>query len=74
MIPGEEAEVAKHYRIHPAIGIARVGNSASHFIGPEIPDVPAIPSNGKYKRQGRIKKQAARFRKVQPLQPFHRNR
>src|ERR1700751_2454899 len=53
--------MAKVYKIHPAIGIARVGNSDDHFIGPEIPDVPALPSDGKFKKDGKIKRQAARF-------------
>jgi hypothetical protein len=51
--------------IHPAIGIARVGNSLSgYFIGPEIPGIPARPLDG-YKDAGsqdRVKRQAARFR------------
>src|SRR6476619_5749953 len=61
----------KTYAIHPAIGIARVGDSLDdYFIGPEAPDVPpslnkpgAPSGNGKYKdEQGRIKRQGARFR------------
>ncbi|MEZ4469985.1 MAG: LodA/GoxA family CTQ-dependent oxidase [bacterium] len=58
------------YRIHPAIGVARVGNAdpASFFIGPEVPgfgplgEAPgtAVPA---YKTpDGRIKPQGARFR------------
>jgi hypothetical protein len=53
-------------RIHPGIGIARVGNSREgYFIGPEVPydprDVTAPP--GGYKdAEGRVKRQAARFR------------
>jgi len=60
------------YRIHPAIGVARVGDSPDdYFIGPEAPGVlpslnkpDAAPSlNGTYKDpQGRIKRQGARFR------------
>ena len=49
--------------IHPGIGIARVGNSTSdYFMGPEVPGVtPNL--DGSYKdEQGRIKRQAARFR------------
>ena len=51
--------------IHPAIGIARIGNSKKHdgyFIGPEVPDQPALEL-GEYKdAQGALKRQAARFR------------
>jgi hypothetical protein len=52
----------KEYWIHPAIGIARVGNSDEHFLGPEKPgDVP--DAGGSYKdEQGQIKRQAQRFR------------
>src|SRR6266498_3870043 len=59
-------------RIHPAIGIARVGNSSDrYFVGPEAPGVPpslnepdvATSSHAAYKDdQGRIKRQGARFR------------
>ncbi|MET9439087.1 LodA/GoxA family CTQ-dependent oxidase [Streptomyces sp. NPDC006551] len=50
-------------KIHPAIGVARVGNSAeAPFIGPESPDQqPGGP--GSYKDSaGAIRRQAARFR------------
>ena len=58
------------YRIHPAIGIARVGNApaSEYFVGPEMPgqtardnaDIgTAVPP---YKSKGLIKRQAARFR------------
>jgi hypothetical protein len=49
-------------RIHPAIGIARVGNSEEYFIGPEIPFPVAPPPGGYRDRAGRLKRQAARFR------------
>ena len=62
----------KIYRIHPAIGIARLGNSPDdYFIGPEVPNVlPSLTKadgtpepNAKYKdAQRRIKRQGARFR------------
>lgn len=63
-----------HYAIHPAIGIARVGNApAEYFLAPEAPGVlpdPAASVPGRedswtdrYKDgQGRIKRQACRFR------------
>lgn len=49
-------------RIHPAIGIARIGNSEEFFIGPELPEPVAPPAGGYRDAQGRIKRQAARFR------------
>jgi hypothetical protein len=60
------------YRIHPAIGIARVGDSPDDFfIGPEAPGVAPVLNKpdgssaqpGKYKdQQHQIKRQGARFR------------
>ena len=49
-------------RIHPAIGIARLGNSPDRcFIGPEIPEV--YPDVRLYRDQeNRMKRQGARFR------------
>jgi hypothetical protein len=51
-------------KIHPSIGVARLGNSPESFIGPELPgDHKAPPPDGLYKdAQCRMKKQAARFR------------
>ncbi len=50
-------------KIHPAIGIARVGNSPTKFfIGPELPGKSKRPTGGYKDPQGRIKRQAARFR------------
>lgn len=64
--------MATTYRIHPGIGIARVGDSpTAFFVGPEAPGVPASladpngPAQQKdtYKDgQQRIKRQAVRFR------------
>jgi len=51
--------------IHPAVGIARVGNSLTgYFIGPEVPNRPVHPPSGfKDGPDGQaIKRQAARFR------------
>jgi L-Lysine epsilon oxidase N-terminal/L-lysine epsilon oxidase C-terminal domain len=65
----------RQYRIHPAIGIARVGDAvrtdASNdffFVGPEIPGVaanvdPQSGALGEFKTSdGKVKPQAARFR------------
>src|SRR4051794_20015448 len=49
--------------IHPAIGIARVGNSPDEwFLGPETPGPHPVPPDGFKDATGRIKPQAARFR------------
>jgi hypothetical protein len=65
----------RQYRIHPAIGIARIGDAVRsdasqdfYFIGPEIPEFPAnvdpqSGAQGEFKTpDGRVKPQAARFR------------
>src|ERR1700687_5317279 len=50
-------------KIHPAIGIARLGNSPTEFfIGPEKPGVYPQPPGGYRDAKRRIKRQAARFR------------
>ncbi len=49
--------------IHPAIGVARVGNSPDEwFLGPEAPGPHPLPPGGFKDPSGRIKRQAARFR------------
>src|SRR5262245_3402675 len=59
------------YKIHPAIGIARVGDHPSaFFIGPERPRSPGVEIGRdqietpltSYKEGGKVKRQAARFR------------
>jgi L-Lysine epsilon oxidase N-terminal/L-lysine epsilon oxidase C-terminal domain len=65
----------RQYRIHPAIGIARVGDAVRsdasndfYFVGPEIPEFaanvdPQSGAQGEFKTpDGRVKPQAARFR------------
>jgi hypothetical protein len=50
-------------KIHPAIGVARLGNSPTEFfVGPEKPGVCRRPAGGYKDAQGRVKRQAARFR------------
>ena len=49
--------------IHPAIGIARVGNSPDeYYFGPEIPGGLPIAPGGYKDARGAMKRQAARFR------------
>ncbi|MDC0723551.1 LodA/GoxA family CTQ-dependent oxidase [Nannocystis bainbridge] len=49
--------------IHPAIGIARVGNSEHEFLyGPEVVDAPPAPVGAWRDSTGAFKRQAARFR------------
>ncbi|MFL5358798.1 LodA/GoxA family CTQ-dependent oxidase [Archangium sp.] len=61
--------MARFFRIHPAVGVARVGNSPDEFfIGPEHPNQPPNFDLTQKKflpfkdSQGRVKRQAARFR------------
>jgi len=52
--------VAITYKIHPAIGIARLGNSPESFPGPTIPGVGSAP--GQYRDAAqRLKRQSASF-------------
>src|SRR5262245_49848336 len=49
--------------IHPAIGVARVGNSPEEWYpGPEVPGPHLVPEGGFKDSAGRIKRQVARFR------------
>ena len=61
-------ENVSYIRIHPGIGIARLGNSPEFFIGPEAPgeisdpggDGGGGPDGGSYKdSQQRMKRQVA---------------
>lgn len=55
--------MATIYKIHPAIGVARVGNSPDDFfIGPERVGERPEPSGGFKDSLCRVKRQAARFR------------
>ena len=49
-------------RIHPAIGVARIGNSDEYFVGPEVPHPTAPPPGGYRDATGKLKRQAAQFR------------
>lgn len=60
---GGRADAIVACAIHPAIGIARVGNSPDEwFLGPETPGPIAPPPGGYKDSAGRFKRQAARFR------------
>src|SRR5262245_7225562 len=56
------------FRIHPGIGVARVGNAdpSTYFVGPEIPGGGSTEPGGaaltNYKSSGNVRPQAARFR------------
>ena len=57
------------YKIHPGIGIARIGTSRRQgeddgwFVGPEVPDENWTPPNGVYRDcDGAIRRQGCRFR------------
>jgi len=54
--------MAKTYKIHPSIAIARVGDSPEIFLGPERPLTFPRPTDGRYRdAQKRLRRQAARF-------------
>ena len=56
-------ETIKTIKIHPAIGIARVGNSPGEFfIGPELLGDRTPPLGGYKDKSYRVKRQVARFR------------
>ena len=58
-----KSERIRTARIHPAIGIARLGNSENdYFIGPEVPGVYQFPEGGFRDSANRLKRQGARFR------------
>jgi hypothetical protein len=51
--------------IHPAIGIARIGNAPpdQYYVAPEVPGRPAEPGPPGFKNgKGEVRKEAARFR------------
>jgi hypothetical protein len=51
--------------IHPAVGVARVGNApaAEYYLAPEVPGRPADPGPPGFKNEkGEVRKEAARFR------------
>jgi L-Lysine epsilon oxidase N-terminal/L-lysine epsilon oxidase C-terminal domain len=55
--------VSTTFGIHPAIGIARLGNSTEFYPGPEVPGLPASIADGKFRdATGKLRRQGARFR------------
>jgi len=60
---GSPADDITQAAIHPAIGVARIGNSATDFyLGPELPGALPSAAGGFKDGSGAIKRQAARFR------------
>lgn len=60
--PQAEDTVIVRAAIHPAIGIARMGNSEEFFIGPEVVEPRPQPTGFYRDGTGALKRQAARFR------------
>jgi hypothetical protein len=59
----EQIDAITHVRIHPGIGIARVGNSTrDYYIGPEVLNPEPVKFGETRDPSGAIKRQAARFR------------
>lgn len=48
--------------IYPAIGVCRIGNSEQYFIGPEVTHRDPQPASTFRDSEGKLKRQAARFR------------
>ncbi|HEV7598967.1 MAG TPA: LodA/GoxA family CTQ-dependent oxidase [Bradyrhizobium sp.] len=60
--PARDTVIVKA-KIHPAIGVARVGNAETeYFIGPEVIHPPRALPNERRDGTGALKRQAARFR------------
>jgi hypothetical protein len=61
-VPAGDATVVRA-AIHPALGVARVGDSQDEFFyGPEVPDPAPLPEGSYKDASGAMKRQAARFR------------
>jgi hypothetical protein len=61
--PAPSPDEIVYCKIHPGLGIARVGNSDDEFfIGPETPGEMPHAVGGFKDNHGRVKRQAARFR------------
>ena len=60
----DKLDVISYCKIHPAIGIARLGNSPEeYFLGPEVPGYAGLPESVLFKdNEGRVKRQGIRFR------------
>src|SRR5262249_8809843 len=59
----QQLRAVRTVKIHSSIGIARLGNSQGEFfIGPERPGDRTPPEGGYKDAEGRVKRQAARFR------------
>ena len=54
--------MATVYRIHPSIGIARLGTSQEYFVGPEMPGIAPQDEFRDGSPSRLLKRQAARFR------------
>ena len=61
-LTAEQIERICAVRIHPGIGIARMGNSDQHYIGPEVMQPKRTEFGETRDQAGAIKRQAARFR------------
>jgi len=61
--PGPAGDATRlQYRVHPAVGIARVGDSPEYYLGPETLEEVANAGQPYRDDNGFIKKQAQRFR------------
>jgi L-Lysine epsilon oxidase N-terminal/L-lysine epsilon oxidase C-terminal domain len=61
-LTAEQIERICAVRIHPGIGIARIGNSDNYYVGPEVMQPERSGFGATRDKNGAIKRQAARFR------------
>ncbi|WKA31324.1 LodA/GoxA family CTQ-dependent oxidase [Bradyrhizobium roseum] len=60
--PGRDTVIVKA-KIHPALGVARVGNADdAYYFGPEVVRPPRVKPDEQRDSHGALKRQAARFR------------
>ncbi|MFD5085229.1 LodA/GoxA family CTQ-dependent oxidase [Kitasatospora sp. NPDC058406] len=60
--PGRDTRIVRA-AVHPAIGVARVGDSTDEYVlAPETEDAPALPTGSYKDATGALKRQAVRFR------------
>lgn len=58
----EKDQVIQSVAIYPPLGIARIGNSSEYYFASDLPNTMETPNGGFKDKEGKVKKQVARFR------------